>query len=118
MGRYAESVGVWEHTIGNITHVIKPEELDNYEFIKIRNESQKNDDTELLYRKMGNLYFRMVVRSDPTLTDDDKNELKVWISKNIDQIIGDFAIAFNWTTEDKLNDAKKKLNEASEKKKL
>ncbi len=115
MGKYKEAVGKWEHTIGKITHVIEPEEDDNYAFLRIKDEAQKKDSSELLQRKIGTLYFGMVMRSSPSLSEDDQKELKGWIGFNINKICEDFMIAFRWTTPELLEGVKKKVGESPEK---
>lgn len=112
---YAEAVGVWEHTIGKITHSIEPKEEDNYFFVKAKSEAEKASDGSILTRKMGGLYYDMVIRSKPELNEETeemakKREwLKTWIGVNINQIVEDFLVAFNWTTPEKLNELKKKV---------
>ena len=64
--KYKEAVGIWKHTIGNITHELTPEEDDNYRFLSAKNESQKKEDGTILFRRVGELYFDMVLRANPS----------------------------------------------------
>ena len=84
---YAAAVGVWDHTIGEVTHRIEPDEEDNYVFLKIKNKAEKNEDSSILFRGVGDLYFDMVMRSNPLFDESKKKDLKRWISKNINKII-------------------------------
>lgn len=114
--KYQEAIGKWEHTIGKITHVITPEEDDNYKFLRIKQEAQKTNSDETLFKGVGDLYFEMVLRSDKALSEEDQKWLKKWISINVSQIVKDFLIAFRWTTPEQLakveSDQKKNLNES------
>lgn len=120
MGKYAESVGIWEHTIGNITHKIKPEEQDNIEFLKVRNKSK--EDESILFEGVKEIYFKMVLRSNPSMSDEDKRELRTWIGFNIAQILDDMLIAYKWITAEEFSEmkqrAKQKRMEEAEKKKI
>lgn len=123
---YQEAIGNWEHKIGKITHIIVPEEDDNYAFLRAKDEAQKADSSELLHKRIGELYFNMVLRSKPNSLPKDGSpdyekelkewqaELKKWISLNINQIIEDFMVAMKWTTEEKLSDMKGKIEKKLE----
>lgn len=113
--KYAESIGNWEHKIGKITHVLVPQEDDNYEFLKIKDKSQKAESGEILHRGVGELYFKMVVRENPSMDGEEQASLKTWISVNINQIIEDFVVAMRWSTKEQLDSLKKKLNRSEEK---
>lgn len=118
MGKYQESVGIWEHTLCGITHRIKPEEGDNLEFVRIKKEAETKKDEGVLLKGVADLYFNMVTRVDSTLNEQDKKELRVWISVNINQITEDLMVAYKWTTKEQLAQMKKKMLEEPQKKKL
>ena len=108
MNKYQEAIGKWEHTVGKITHIMEPEENDNYEFLAAKTKAEKAGDQSLLFKLVGELYFKMVIRSEPTIEEEDKKSLKNWIGVNISKIVEDFLVAFRWTTPEKLNELKKK----------
>jgi len=114
MGKYKESIGIWKHTIGDITHELTPEEDDNYKFLMAKDEAQKKNDGSLLHRRVGELYFNMVLRAYPSLDELDQKELKNWIGVNINKIVEDFLVAFRWTTAEDLAKVKKNLNSPKE----
>ena len=117
MGKYAESVGIWEHKLEGITHRIKPEEQDNLEFVRVKKEAEKASDEGILLKGVSELYIGMVLRSDKTLTEIDKQELRIWVSLNINQITEDLMVAYKWTTPEQLQAIKKRMLEGSQKKK-
>lgn len=106
--KYMEAVGIWEHTIGKITHSLIPTEEDNYRFIKLRN----NPDT--MFTELGKVYFDMVLRAYPHLTEEEKESLKIWISVNISQIVQDYLITFKWITEEKLKELDENIQKKNE----
>jgi len=114
--KYQEAIGNWEHTIGKVTHVMIPEEDDNYKFLRIKTDSEKNGNQEALFKGVGILYFSMVLRNNPAMMEEEQDWLKKWISVNIKQIIEDFLIAFRWVTPEGLTEAKKKLEALEQKK--
>ncbi|KKN05849.1 hypothetical protein LCGC14_1083290 [marine sediment metagenome] len=107
--KYQESIGKWEHKLGKITHTIEPEEDDNYAFLKAKSDTEKSGDSSLLFKSVGELYFKMVLRSEPSMDEENQKWLKKWIGLNISKIVEDFLIAFRWTTPEKLNELKKNI---------
>ncbi len=114
MGKYQEAIGIWEHTIGSITHKLVPEEDDNYKFLQAKDESQKKQNGAILHKRVGEIYLDMVTRVNPALSEEDNKELKNWIGVNINKITEDFLIAFRWTTPEKLEELKKNLTDQKE----
>ncbi len=107
--KYQEAIGKWEHTIGKITHILEPEENDNYDFLAAKNKAEKAEDGGLLFKLVGELYFKIVFRSVPSLDEENQKSLKKWIGVNINQIVDDFLVAFRWTTPEKLSELKKNI---------
>lgn len=107
--KYQEALGNWEHKIGSITHIIKANEDDNFIFLRAKDEAEKTQNQTLLFERIGKLYFDMVFRDDKDMSEEEKKDLKTWISVNIAQICEDFLIAFHWSTPEKLAEIKKKV---------
>ena len=107
--KYAEAIGNWTHTIGDITNVMIPEEDDNYLFLEIKTQSEKSGSTKDLFKGVGDLYFSMVLRNNPAMMEDEQKGLRKWISVNIRQIVEDFLVAFRWATAESMDEARKKL---------
>ncbi len=121
MGKYAASIGIWEHEIDGVVNKIKPEEQDNLKFVEIKKKAEKAKDELILTNEVGQLYFDMVIRSDKSLSEEDKKELKTWISININKIVTDFMIQFKWTTQeklDKIEESQSRIQEEVQKKKM
>ncbi len=107
--KYQEAIGKWEHTIGKITHILEPEENDNYNFLAAKTQAEKAGDQTLLFKLVGELYFKMVMRSETSMDEENQKSLKRWIGVNINQIVEDFLVAFRWTTPEKLGELKKNI---------
>jgi len=106
MGKYGKSIGYWEHNLAGIEHKLKPIENDNLEFLKLKGKAQKVDDESILFKGVGNIYFNMVLRAYPELTEEDQIELAEVIGQNIPLIVNDMMIAFKWTTAEELEKMK------------
>ena len=112
MGKYAEAIGVWEHTIGKITNKLIPKKEDNLEFLRVKKVAMDRKDDTLIYSGIMDLYFKMVLRENPTMAEDEQKELREWIGVNIAIITTDLAIEFKWATQEQLD----KLIEETKKK--
>jgi len=112
--KYKEAVGIWKHTIGNITHELVPEEEDNYKFLEAKDEAQKKENGTIMHKGVAKLYFNMVIRAYPALDEEERTDLKNWIGVNVNQITEDFLVAFKWTTKENLDNVKKNFKNPSE----
>lgn len=108
MGKYSESLGVWKHKIGNVEHELTPKMGDNDKVGSVIANYQKNKDTVTFLKNIRNLYYEFVLRDYPTLTDEDKDELKLLVEKNQVKISEDILVAFGWQSEEDLKLAKEK----------
>lgn len=115
MSKYKQAIGVWRHQIGEIVHELVPEEDDNYRFLRAKDEAQKKNDGAIIHKRVGELYFDMVIRAYPSLSEEDIKELRTWIAVNINKIVEDFLVAFRWTTDEDLKSIKKNFEPKKEK---
>jgi len=106
MGKYANAISYWEHNLAGIEHKLKPTEEDNLEFLRLKKKAEKADDETILFKGIGNLYFKLVMESYPELTESDQKELKEVIGQNIPIIVNDMMIAFKWTTAEEIEKLK------------
>jgi len=58
MGKYANAISYWEHNLAGIEHKLKPTEEDNLEFLRLKKKAEKADDETILFKGIGNLYFK------------------------------------------------------------
>lgn len=105
MSKYSEAVGVWNHKIDKIEHKIVPVMEDNERLANIIGAYQKDKDFAKMIKTMRDFYVGLVERSDVTLTDTDKADLRTWASLNQKTIFTDVMIAFKWMKADDLKKA-------------
>lgn len=106
MGKYSESLGVWQHTICGIQHDIEPNMLDNDRVGKIINEYSRTKDQAMMLKKVGEYYFDLVIKAYPEMSEADREELPQFISINRMQIMEDVLVSHRWTTKEELAKAK------------
>jgi hypothetical protein len=109
MGKYLEAIGIWEHRLGNIVHRFEPDMLDNEHLMRVMAEYSKTRSMTMLTTKFNEYYFNLVLKAYPELAEDDKEELRKWISINQMQILEDIQISHRLTKKEDLENAKKKL---------
>lgn len=115
MGKYAEALGIWEHTIGEITHELIPKKGDNLKISQILTEGKKRNDEAWIIAQLNKFYFDLVLRDYPDLSQEEQGELDNWVEMNQVQIMNDLLLAFRWATEESM---KKLQDEAMSPKKL
>lgn len=116
--RYSESLGIWEHKIGNVVHRLEPDQMDTLELAKLM--SKYTRDKAKLMQEVGNFYERLVLKYDKTLTEEEKQTLPKFITKNFPIIFTDTLLAFRWIKPEDLEELKQerdKLFEDSDEKK-
>ena len=112
MGKYAESIGVWEHAIGNIVHRFQPDMLDNDRVGKLITHYQKTKDQSQMLNKLCEYYEDLVKRSYPEMSEEDKTEIGQWIKLNQMQIMEDIMVSHRWTTKEDLVKSKQQGDDA------
>ena len=117
MGKYGESLGVWEHTLGNVVHKLIPKKKDNLALANIIH-FQKDKTLAWTLEEIGKLYMNMVLREHPNMVEEDKQELDELIGVNYSLVFKDIMIAFKWTTREAIEGAEKEQAEQIKKKLL
>ena len=116
--RYEESLGIWEHKVGNVVHKLEPDQLDTLELAKLM--SRYTRDKTKLMQEVGNFYERLVLKYDKTLTEEEKTTLPKFITKNFPIIFTDTLLAFRWIKPEDIEELKHErdalLEEPDEKK--
>ena len=103
MGKYAEAIGVWNHTIENITNKIVPQMGDNERIGNAMSQMKKDKDTAAMLKNIGKIYGDFVERADPTMIEEDKKEMRTWVELNQVQIMKDMLIEFKWSTKEQFD---------------
>ena len=105
MGRFREMLGQGEFKIGTETFKISPTISECEKFNVIRKKLEKDQDLEVL-KANNELVFDMLVRSDKSYTDEDKDELKNFIYLNQKECLEECQILFKWTTREEREEHK------------
>lgn len=114
MGKYGESLGIWELQVGGANFELKPKKGDNRKLLKLMTESKKRNDESWMVEQMGDFIKQLIARDYPPLDDKEQEELDMYVEFNTMKLIEEVLIAFRWTTKEQFN----KLSEEEVKKKL
>jgi len=115
MGKYGESIGIWNLAVGGANLDLKPKKGDNYKLMGIVNTTKKDEGK--FFTQMGEFVRDIIKREYPPQSPNEEEELDLYIEFNITALVEETMIAFRWTTKDKM-DAIKSNQEADLKKKL
>ena len=103
MGKYDEALGIWRHTVGEITNEVKPKKGDNLRISRILDESKKRNDNTAMIEALTNLYCEMVLRDKPIIDPKEKEDFLLWAEMNQMTVVMDMLIAFRWTTREQID---------------
>jgi len=105
MGKYGEAIGILDLDIGGINHKLTPAMGDNEVVSNIVSQYQKTRNQSQFFKDINNFTFKIISREDNTLTDTDKEELKLLIELNQSDVMKNIMIAFKWTTKKGIEEA-------------
>jgi hypothetical protein len=111
MGKYGESLGVFELKVGGFDKPLHPVKGDNLRLSKLLTEVKKKNDESFMISNMKDFIYSLIEREYPPLNEDEKKELDMFVEFNILDLIKELLIAFRWTkreTFDKQGDDAKK----------
>jgi len=104
-GKYAAYVGKIELQIGEFKKEIAPKVGDGRQFLKIITSAESNK--ELLFDKFAPYMFNILAREEQDMTPEDNQELELFIDMNLMTFLNEVMIAYNMTTREELEKAKK-----------
>ena len=105
MGRYGESLGLWELRVGGFDKDLKPIKGDNLKLMRLMTEFQKRNDQAWLMEQVGTFIKEMIIRDHPPLNQQEKDELDMYVEYNIIQLLQELLVAFRWSTREQLEKA-------------
>ena len=122
MSKFGEGLGIWEFKIGETEYKLKPIMEDVLELRKSMAQAINRKagviNLEVLDNAVFSIFERLILKSEPNLTLDEKKELKEYIAINLGSITDDMVIALKQTTREAVEKAKQDmLEEADEVKK-
>ena len=102
MGRYGESLGLWELRVGGFDKDLKPIKGDNLKLMRLMTESKKRTDEAWMMEQLGNFVKELIARDHPPLNPIEKDELDLYVEYNIVQLMQELLVAFRWTTREQM----------------
>jgi hypothetical protein len=116
MGKFLESIGIWEHKLGNYTFRFEPDILNFDEVSKMTSEYSKNKDMAYLLKRMCEYYVSLVFKvgkytdengAEFTITEEDKKDLPLFIKSHQMKVMDDILISHRLASEEDKKKAEK-----------
>ena len=102
MGRYGEALGLWELRIGGFDKDLKPIKGDNLRLMRIMTEAKKKNDEGGMLQQLNEFIKEMIARDYPPHSDEEKQELDIYVEFNLMGLIKELLVAFRWTNREQL----------------
>ena len=107
ISRYGESVGVLTLKVGGYEKELKPKVGDGREFLKMVARADKSKD--VLFDQFAEYMYRLICRVDKPNNPEEDDELKLYIDRNLMELLNEIMIAFKLTTREEIENQKKNL---------
>ena len=105
VGKYANYVGKIELKVKDFEKEIKPKVGDGRRFLKLITAAGENK--EILFDKFYPFILDLLLRDEPELPQEDKQELEMFIDLNLLTFLNEAMISFGMTTRTELEQQKK-----------
>jgi hypothetical protein len=106
MGKYGESLGIWELKIGGANLKLKPLNGDNYKLMDAMIEAKKTKNEAIMMKNVANLLKEMIKRDCPPDNEQEENELDEYVEFNILALLEEMMVKFRWATKEGLEKTK------------
>ena len=123
MSRFGQGLGLWEFKIEETEYKLKPTMEDVLELRKAMSQASNRKtgaiNLEILDNVVLSIFERLVLKSEPNLTPEEKKQLKEYIVINLGNITDEMIIALKQTSKEAMDKAKAELleEESGDKKK-
>lgn len=113
IGKYANSIGIWDFEVAGIQQDLQPDMDDIRDFRDIMVDPIYVKDRKKKFIKFSDFMFKMIEKSNPdeetATTQEEKNqckkEIREYVEMNLNELFEEALIAFKWTTREKLKAA-------------
>jgi len=102
--KYEKAIGIMSIDVGGVIHNLHPKMGDNRKFRRILMNEQYKKDKIGMMEKFEEFMYDLIKRDYQEEKDDD---IKMFIEYNCEKLFEKLLIAFNYTTEEELEKAKK-----------
>ena len=113
MSKYGQAVGKFELNVGGFDKELTPKVGDGRNFIKII--SKAEDNKELMFDGFATFVTDLIARDYPPENDTEKEELALFVDRNLLTLLNEVMIAFGMTTRAELEKQKKDLLQVGKK---
>lgn len=104
MGKFANSIGIWDLKIGKVEVDLKPEMNDVRTFRNILVKDEHRKEKSMLFDKFAEFMLELIRRNEK---EEPVEEVKEFIEININKIFEEAMVTFKWTTREELKQQKK-----------
>jgi len=111
--KYGESVGKFELNVGGFDKELTPKVGEGRKFIKIISKAEENKD--IMFDEFANFMSDMIARDYPPESDIEKEELALFVDRNLMNLLNEIMVAFGMTTRAELEKQKKDLLQVGKK---
>ena len=103
MGKFANSLGVWDLDLGGVSFELKPTFKEVRKFRKIMVDEKNKTDKNFLFDSFADYMFELIKQFNPTEPDDD---IKEYVEVNINPLFEETMIKYRWSTKEDMDKAK------------
>jgi len=119
MGKFSNSLGVWDLELGEVKLELRPKMKDVREFRGVLMNEKSRDNKSLLFNSFIDYMWKLIEKEYPedaqVTNPDGDNELKLWLELNVNVLFEEAMVAFKWTSREELE--KNKQSQLAELKK-
>lgn len=106
ISKYGQSIGIWELKVGGADLKLHPKMGDNYALMSILTQQAKRGDTWVM-SEITNFTKRIIERDYPPVSDNEREELNLYVEMNLMDIMKETLIAFRWAKREDLDKTQK-----------
>ena len=118
MGRFAESLGIWEITINGTEYKLEPSMEDVLDYRKAMSRAtdarKRKVDLGIIDQSVMTLFERMMIRKEPNMSPADRQNLQIWMVANLNYLNQEVTIALKQGTKGQFEASKKEAEELFE----
>lgn len=106
MSKYGKSIGVLHIDINDADLEIRPKMGDNNKLMQIMmNKDNKNNQYKLM-QSFQDFLIGLIKRDNPPQTDDETDELNMFVEFNIMKLFEEILVHFGWSTREEMEKAR------------
>ena len=100
MGKYGESLGIWHLDVNKGVFDLHPKQGDNYQLGTSLANIAKRQDPNFAQKEMSKFICGLIARDYPPQSQEEQNELEMYVEFNIEDLTTELLIAFRRAKKD------------------